>query len=80
MWKASSANMIGAISKQVKLFWDGGDKGPDGVGVSFTERWIDSVIDVVRVNKRNMYVKLANIWSAYDPEVSLRLKKMMTSV
>ena len=42
-----------------------------------TERWIDSVVDVVRVNVRFMYVKLVNgkqivnIFSAYVPQVGL---------
>ena len=41
------------------------------------ERWIDSVVDVVRANERIMYVKLVigkqivNIVSAYAPQVGL---------
>ena len=41
------------------------------------ERWIDSVVDVVRVNERSMYVKLVigkqivNIVSAYAPHMAL---------
>ena len=41
------------------------------------ERWIDSVVNVVKVNERIMYVKLvigkqiANIGSAYAPQVGL---------
>ena len=41
------------------------------------ERWIDSVVNVVRVNERIMYVKLVigkhivNIVSAYVPQVGL---------
>ena len=41
------------------------------------ERWIDSVVDVVRVNERIGYVKLVigkqivNIVSAYAPQVGL---------
>ena len=30
--------------------------GTAGVGVFITERWIDSVVNVVRVNERIMYV------------------------
>ena len=34
------------------------NKGTAGVGMFITERLIDSVVDVVRVNERIMYVKL----------------------
>ena len=43
----------------------------------FAERWIESVVNVVRVNERIMYVKLVNgkqivnIVSAYAPQVGL---------
>ena len=40
------------------LFWQGCNKGTVGVGVFNAERWIDSVVDVVRVNERIVYVKL----------------------
>ena len=33
-------------------------KGTAGVGVIIAERWIHSVVDVVRLNERIMYVKL----------------------
>ena len=32
--------------------------GGAGVAVLIAERWIDSVVDVVRVNERIMYMKL----------------------
>ena len=38
------------------------------------ERWIDSVVNVVRVNERIMYVigkQIVNIVSAYAPQVGL---------
>ena len=44
-----------------------------GVGMFIAEIWIDSVVDVVRVNERIIYVKLVigkqivNIVSAYVP-------------
>ena len=47
------------------------------VGVFISDRWIDSVVDVVRVNERIMFVKLVNetqivnIVSAYAPQVGL---------
>ena len=52
-------------------------KGTAGVGAFIAERWIDSVVDVVRVNERIKYVKLVigkqivNIVSTYDTQVGL---------
>ena len=75
-WKGESAKMIGANGRRYKFFWQGCNKGTAGVGVFIAERWIDSVVDVVRVNER-MYVKLVigkqivNIVSAYAPQVGL---------
>ena len=69
--------MLGAIGRRHKLFWQGCNKGTAGVCVFIAERWIDSVVDVVRVNERIMYVKLVirkhivNIVSAYAPQVGL---------
>ena len=62
-WRDESARMLGA------------NKGTAGVFIA--ERWIDSVVNVVRVNERIMYVKLVigkqivNIVSAYAPQVGL---------
>ena len=45
--------------------------GTSGVCVFIAERWIDSVVDVLRVNERIMYVKIVfgkhnvNIFSTY---------------
>ena len=50
--------MLGAIGIRYKLFWQSCNKGTAGVGVFIAERCIDSVVDVVRVNERIMYVKL----------------------
>ena len=49
------------------------------------ERWIDSVVDVVRVNERIMYVKLVigkqivNIVSAYAPHMGLSVEEKDTA-
>ena len=73
--------MLGTIGRRYKFFWQGCNKGTAGVGVFITERWIDSVVDVVRVNKRIMYVKLVigkqivNVVSAYAPQVGLSAEK-----
>ena len=69
--------MLGANGRRYKFFWQGRIKGTAGVGVFIAERWIDSVVDVVRVNELIMYVKLAigkqivNIVLAYSPQMGL---------
>ena len=58
----------------LKSFWQGCNKGTVGVGVFIAERWIDSFVNVVRVNERIMYVigkQIVNIVSAYAPQVGL---------
>ena len=76
-WKGESARILGANGRRYKFFWQGCNKGTPGVGVFIAERWIDSVVNVVRVNERIMYVKLVigkqivNIVSAYAPQVGL---------
>ena len=71
-WNGESARMFGANSRRYKFFWQSCNKGTAGVGVFIVERWIDSVVNVVRVNERIMYVKqIVNIVSAYVPQVGL---------
>ena len=78
--------MLGAIGKRYKFFWHGCNKGTAGVGVFIAERWIDNVVDVVRVNERIVYVKLVigkqigNIVSAYAPQVDLRWMTSLCSL
>ena len=50
--------MIGANGRRYKLFWQGCNKGTAGVGVFIVERWVGSVVVVVRVNVRIMNVNL----------------------
>ena len=69
--------MLGANGRRYKFFWQGCNKGTAGVGVFIAERWIASVVNVVRVHERIMYVKLVigkqivNMVSAYAPQVGL---------
>ena len=76
-WKGESARILGANGRRYKFFWQGCNKGTAGIGVFIAERWIDRVVNVVRVNERIMYVKLligkqiVNIVSAYSPQVGL---------
>ena len=67
-WKVGCARMLGAIGRRYKFFWQGCNMGTAGVGVFIAERWIDSVVGVVRVNEWIMYV---NIVSTYAPQVGL---------
>ena len=80
-WKGGSAMMFRAIGRKYKFFWQLCNKGTAGVDVFIAERWIDSVVDVVRVNGRIMYVKLVignqigTIVSAYAPQVGLSAER-----
>ena len=55
-WKGESVRMLGANGRRYKLFWQGCNKGTAGVGVFIAERWIDSVVNVVRVNKARLFL------------------------
>ena len=57
-WKGESVRILGTNGRRYKFFWQGCNKKTAGVGVFIAERWIDSVVNVVRVNERIMYVKL----------------------
>ena len=48
-WKGESARMLGANGRRYKFFWQDCEKGTASVGVLIAKRWIDSVVDVVRV-------------------------------
>ena len=76
-WNGESVRMLGTNGRRYKFFWQGCNKGTAGVGVFIAERWIDSVVNVVRINERIMYVKLVigkqivHIVLAYAPRVDL---------
>ena len=73
-WKGSGTRLIGLNNVLYKLFWQGRKDSLAGVGVLIAEKWIDSVVDVNRVNERMMIVKLVigkqivNVISAYAPQ------------
>ena len=79
--RGGSARILGAISRRYKFFWQGCNKGTAGIGVFIAERWIDSVVYVVRVNEWIMYVNLVigkqiiNNVSIYAPQVGLSAEK-----
>ena len=74
-WKGGSAKMIGSDDGWYKFFWVGCEKGEAGVGVLVAAKWVNSVIEVRRVNERVMVLRLAigksllNVVSVYAPQV-----------
>ena len=66
--------MISGKDSKYKFFWKGNSDGNAGVGVLIAEKWIESVVDVKRVNERMILVKmiigekLVNVMSAYAPQ------------
>ena len=73
--------MFDAIGRRYKIFWQSSNKGTVGVDVFITERWIDSVVNVARVNegimdaKRVIGKQIGNIVSAYAPQEGLSTKE-----
>ena len=42
-----------------KMFWKGGKKGQNGVGIVVQEEWVGSVVRVMRASERLMAIELA---------------------
>ena len=57
-WRGESARMLGANGRRYKFFWQGCNKGTAGVVCLLLRDGLTSVVNVVRVNERIMYVKL----------------------
>ena len=51
----SGARVMGM--SRYKFFWQGCKDGSAGVGLLISDRWIDRIIDVKRVNERIMCLK-----------------------
>ena len=74
-WKGGSARNIGWDDGWYKFFWVGCEDGVAGVCVLVAERWIDSVVEVRRLNERGMVLRLAigksvlNVVALYVPQV-----------
>jgi len=54
----SGATVMGKGMSRYKFFWQGGKNGNAGVGLLISDRWIDRIIEVKRVNERIMCLKL----------------------
>jgi len=69
-WKGSGTQVMDGY----KFFWQGG-KGGAGVGLMVADRWVDSVLEVKRVNDRILVVRVnagkwvLNVFSVYAPQV-----------
>ena len=80
-WKGGSAKTIGCDDGWYKFFWVGCEEGLAGVGVLVAAKWIDSVVEVRRVNERVMVLRLAigksllNVISVYAPQVGRTMKE-----
>ncbi len=57
-WKGKGVRMLGGTETRYKFFWQGHRDGNDGVGLLVTEKWVDKVVEVNRVNERIMCVKI----------------------
>jgi hypothetical protein len=70
-WRGGSAREIAGY----KFFWIGCDEGVAGVGVMMAKKWVDSVIEVKRVNERILVIRvrvgksILNLVSIYAPQV-----------
>ncbi len=76
-WRGSSARLLTGKEHRYKLFWVGNSAGLGGVGILLAEKWIDKVIEVVRVCDRIIKLRLvigntiATVISAYAPQAGL---------
>ena len=74
-WKDGNAKMIGREGARFKFFWVGSKVGQAGVGILVAEKWVDKVVEVVRVCERILVLRLmvghnvVNIVSVYALQV-----------
>jgi len=57
-WTGSGARIMGKGMSRYKFFWQGCKDGNAGVEFLISDRWIDMIVDVKRVNERIMYLKV----------------------
>jgi len=76
---------MGKGMSRYKFFWQSCKDGNAGVGLLISERWIDRIIDVKRVNERIMCLKvligdkLVTCICAYAPRTELTLCAAFTT-
>ena len=75
-WRGEGARNLG----RYKFFWKGCSEGLSGVGILVSERWIEKVLEVKRVNERLMLLKVIvgksviNIVSVYAPQSGMAME------
>ena len=81
-WAAGGATLLEIREeKRYKFYWSGCDDRSGGVGIMIAEEWIESVIEVKRVNERIMVLRMTvgdlvlNIISAYAPQSGRPVKE-----
>jgi len=57
-WTGAGVRVMGKGTSGYKFLWQGCKDGNAGVGLHISERWIDRIIDVKRVNERIMCLKV----------------------
>ncbi|CAI9722267.1 Hypothetical predicted protein [Octopus vulgaris] len=48
-WRGGSARFLTGKEHRYKIFWAGNTDGVGGVGILIAEKWVDKVIEVIRV-------------------------------
>ena len=56
-WKGGKAKMVRGKSGQYKFLWQGCPEGIHGVGLLVSEKFVDKIVEVTRVNERLMMAK-----------------------
>ena len=74
-WKGMKCRFIGEGEARYKVFWVGKKEGVGGVAIAVAEKWVEKVIEMVRVYDRLMMVvmvvgkEICKFISAYAPQV-----------
>ncbi|XP_057306907.1 uncharacterized protein LOC130645064 [Hydractinia symbiolongicarpus] len=76
-WRGASVRFVKGRRARYKLFWIGTSDGYGGVGIFVAEKWVEKVIDVMRVNSRIIVIKflignrIVTFLSVYAPQCGL---------
>ena len=57
-WRGAGARVMGNGMSRYKFFWQGCKDGNAGVGLLISDRWVNRITDVKRVNERIMCLKV----------------------
>jgi len=80
-WTGSGARVMGKGLSRYKLLWQGCKDGNAGIGLLISDRWIDGIVDVKRMNERIMCLKvlisdkLVTCIYAYAPQTGRRAEE-----